>query len=133
MRPTLRTLWWSLGMVLLATIAALSLLPIRGPDLDLPNSDKLNHALAYSVLTLYFGQLVGAGWRRRGAVVLGLFAYGIGIEALQALLPPRSAELADLVANLVGIAIGLALLQTAAGRLLLAIERGLDIRREGTR
>lgn len=129
--PTLRTLWWSLGAALLLAIAALSLLPIRGPDLDVPNSDKLNHAFAYIVLTLYFGQLVGAGWRRRGAVVLGLLAYGIGIEALQALLPSRSAELADVVANLVGIGIGLALLPSAAGRLLLAVERRLDIGRNG--
>lgn len=123
--PTLRTLWWSLGAALLLVITALSLLPIRGPDLDLPNSDKLHHALAYIVLTLYFGQLLGPGWGRRVAVVAGLFAYGVFIEAMQSLLPPRSAEFADLAANLAGIAIGLLLLPTAPGRLLLAIERRL--------
>jgi VanZ family protein len=115
-------LWWSLGFALLALITALSLLPIRGPDLDLPNSDKLNHALAYSVLMLYFGQLVGGGWRRRLAVAAGLLAYGIAIELLQSQLPPRTAELADLAANIGGMAIGALLLRTALGRLLLTIE-----------
>jgi VanZ family protein len=121
--PTLRTLWWSVGIALLLVITALSLLPIRGPDLDLPNSDKLNHALAYLVLMLYFGQLVGVNWRRRSAVVIGLLGYGIAIELLQALLPLRVAELADLAANVTGIAIGLLLLRTPLGGLLIAIER----------
>lgn len=115
-------LWWSLGFALLALITALSLLPIRGPDLDLPNSDKLNHALAYSVLMLYFGQLVGGGWRRRLAVAAGLLAYGIVIELLQSQLPPRTAELADLAANIGGMAIGALLLPTALGRLLLTVD-----------
>ncbi len=115
-------LWWSLGFALLALITALSLLPIRGPDLDLPNSDKLHHAFAYSVLMLYFGQLVGGNWQRRLAVAGGLLAYGIMIELLQSQLPPRTAELADLAANIGGMAIGALLLQTALGRLLLTIE-----------
>lgn len=121
--PNLRSLWWSLGIALLLLITALSLLPIRGPDLDLPNGDKLNHALAYLVLMLYFGQLVGADWRRRAVVVAGLIGYGIAIELLQALLPLRVAELADLAANATGIAIGLLLLRTPLGGMLLAIER----------
>lgn len=123
--PTLRSLWWSLGVALLLVITALSLLPIGGPDLGLANSDKLQHAFAYVVLTLYFGQLLGAGRGRRIALVVCLVAYGVFIEAMQSLLPPRSADLADVVANLAGIAIGLMLLPTAPGRLLLAIERRL--------
>lgn len=121
-------LWWSLGFALLALVTALSLLPIRGPDLDLPNSDKLHHAFAYSVLMLYFGQLVGGGWRRRLGVVGGLLAYGITIELLQSQLPPRTAELADLAANLGGMGLGALLLQTRLGRLLLAVERHLPSR-----
>jgi VanZ family protein len=123
--PTLRTLWWSLGGALLALITALSLLPIRGPDLDLPNSDKLNHAIAYLVLMLYFGQLVGAQRRSRATVAAALIGYGIAIELLQALLPLRVAELADLAANAAGIALGLLLLRTPIGGALVAIERHL--------
>lgn len=120
--PNHRILWWTLGALLLAGIAALSLLPIRGPDIDLPNSDKFNHALAYMVLMWYFGQLA----RCRLAVAGGLLAYGMSIELLQSMLPPRSAELADLVANLVGMLIGSLLLRTAGGRTLLAIEARLQ-------
>lgn len=114
----LRPLWWTLGVLLLGAIAALSLLPLRGPDLGLPVSDKLNHALAYTVLMLYFGQLA----RRRLAVVAGLLAYGIAIEGLQSLLPPRSAEFADLLANCVGMGLGALLLRGPPGRALAAIE-----------
>lgn len=121
----LRTLWWSLGFVLLALITALSLLPIRGPDYGLPNSDKFNHAFAYVVLMLYFGQLVGTGLRLRVAVTGALISFGVAIELLQSMLPPRSAELADLAANLTGMAIGWLLLPTALGRTLSAIERRL--------
>lgn len=120
-----RPLWWTLGAALLAVIAALSLLPLHGPDLELPNSDKLNHALAYTLLMLYFGQLA----RRRLLAAAGLLAFGVGIELLQSMLPARSAELADLAANLVGMLLGAALLRTACGRTLRAIEARLPRRR----
>lgn len=123
--PALRTLWWSLGIILLAAITALSLLPIRGPDMDLPNSDKLNHVFAYVVLMLYFGQLVGGGIRRRLGVVAALIGYGALIEGLQSVMPPRSAEWADLAADVVGIGIGWLLLRSALGRALVEIDRRL--------
>ncbi len=121
----MRTLWWSLGFLLIAVITALSLLPIRGPDMDIPSGDKLNHALAYIVLTLYFGQLVGAGLRRRLLVIGALIVYGVTIEGLQSVLPPRTAELADMAANLVGMAIGWGLLSTPLGRVLERIDSRL--------
>ena len=121
--PKLRTLWWSLGFCLLALITALSLLPLRGPQIDLPSSDKLNHALAYIVLMLYFGQLVGNQPRRRLWVATALIGYGAAIECLQSVMPPRTAEWADLAADLVGIAIGWLLLRSALGRTLVSFER----------
>lgn len=104
---------WAFGVLLLAAIAALSLLPLSGPTLDVPNADKLHHALAYVCMTLYFGQLTTVP--RMFGLLLG---YGIGIELLQAQMPPRQAELADLLANLVGIGIGVALLRTRLGNAL---------------
>ena len=47
------------------------------------------------------------------------------IELLQSQLPPRTAELADLAANIGGMAIGALLLPTALGRLLLTVDRRL--------
>ena len=120
-QPRLRRLWWFLGLVLLVAIAVLSLIPLRGPVIDVPSSDKLLHAFAYVVLTLYFGELVGDG--RLTRVLIGLLMYGIAIELLQTLAPPRSAELADLVANLAGMLIGTLLLRTPLGRGLRLFER----------
>jgi|CXWL01.1.fsa_nt_gi VanZ family protein len=122
-RPRLRALWWTLGFVLLTVISVLSLMPLNGPVIDLPSSDKLLHALAYSVLTVYFGALVGTRGAALAKVIAGLIAYGIAIELAQSMLPPRSAELADLAANLTGMAIGALLLRTRLGRVLWGIER----------
>ena len=119
-------LWWVIGGLMLLMIAALSLLPIRGPDLGLPQGDKWQHALAYLVLTLYFGQIVAAGWRSRFVLVLGLFGYGIAIELAQSFTPARQAELADLVANALGIALGLVLLASPLGQTLAAIDARLS-------
>ncbi|GMU44309.1 MAG: hypothetical protein AMXMBFR25_22950 [Lysobacterales bacterium] len=107
-------------------IAALSLLPVRGPDLHLPNADKLHHALAYAVLMLYFGQLT----RRRALIAAALIGYGIAIELLQSQMPSRSAELVDLLANLVGMGFGALLLRSPAGRWLNAVDARLVGRRK---
>ena len=115
-----------LGGLLLLAIVALSLLPIRGPDLGLPQGDKWHHAFAYLVLTLYFGQIADPDWRARGVLVLGLLGYGIAIELAQSFTPSRQAELADLAANALGIALGLALLASPLGRSLGAIDARLS-------
>lgn len=123
--PKYRTLWWSIGILLLVAITLLSLLPIGGPDIDLPNSDKLNHMFAYVVLMLYFGQLVGSEGHRRLWLAVALFGYGAAIEGVQSLTPQRSAEWADLAADVIGIGIGWLLLRSALGRLLASIEHTL--------
>ena len=112
-------------MALLGLISILSLMPLNGPVIDLPSSDKLLHAFAYVVLTLYFGELVGGGSRGLVRVCCGLLAFGIGIELLQSMAPPRSAELADLVANMAGMLIGALLLRSPFGRVLALVERML--------
>lgn len=122
----LQRLRWVLGGLLLLSIAALSLLPIRGPDLGLPQGDKWHHAFAYLVLTLYFGQLVAQGWRPRFVLVLGLLGYGIAIELAQSFTPTRQAELADLAANALGIALGLVLLAGPLGRTLAVFDARLS-------
>lgn len=115
-------LWRTLGGLLLLVVAALSLLPISGPDLHVPQGDKWNHLLAYGVLTLYFGQLVEAHGRARFVLVLGLLGYGIAIELAQSFTAARHAELADLAANALGIALGLLLLASPLGRSLSVID-----------
>lgn len=70
-----------------------------GPDLVL-------HAAAYGGLTLLFAAMFGHPW----VLAAGLLALSGAIEGLQALIPGRVASWADMLANGVGVAGGLALL-----------------------
>jgi hypothetical protein len=70
--------------------------------------DKLDHLTAFAALAL----LARAGWpgAQRWRTGAALFVYGAGIELLQGSpLVSRTASFADLLANVVGIALGLAL------------------------
>src|SRR3546814_1697566 len=74
---------------------------------SLETSDKVQHFGAYAVLALC-GVL---GWPRGRALALtvgGLIAAGLCIELLQMLVPGRSAEFADGVADIAGVAVGAA-------------------------
>lgn len=78
--------------------------PPRGVD---TGWDKANHALAFAA--------VGAAARlafpaaRTPSLVAGGMAYGAFIEIVQSQVPGRSAEWADLLADAVGLALGLML------------------------
>ena len=84
-----------------AAVLVLALLPATAP---LPSTgwDKANHALAFGVMAL-LGRW--AYRRSTAALVLGLFAYGGLIEALQALTPDRSSEWGDWLADCIGMAL----------------------------
>lgn len=79
--------------------------------------DKLNHVLAFAG-PCFAGLVARAGRGRRSALAImgGLLLWGGSLEALQSLLPPRSAEWLDLLADAVGIAAG-ALAYAGARRL----------------
>ena len=87
-------------------VVVLSLLPGR----DLPQiglSDKLEHVIAYAGLALA-GGLAFPG--RRAALLLAILLPGLGIvlEFCQLLVPGRSAEVADAVADTIGVAVAIA-------------------------
>lgn len=69
-------------------------------------SDKVNHLIAFLELTL----LVRLSWPRLplGTVALSVLAFGMSIELIQAPLPYRDFSLWDLLADSVGMALGLA-------------------------
>lgn len=71
--------------------------------------DKLNHVLAFAGPMLA-GLAARARPDRRAVIVLalGLLAWGAMLEGLQTLLPPRRGELADWLADAVGVAAGAA-------------------------
>jgi VanZ family protein len=100
-----RSWWWAIGLGVAAVTLLLSVLPGN----QLPTQgfhDKINHLLAYVVLTIWFcGLTTRARW---WAVVVWLVAFGVLVEVLQAVMPfGRTGEPLDLVANSIGIGLGL--------------------------
>lgn len=104
--PGQRRLWRALLALLFVAITWLALVP--DPPRGVSTGwDKTNHLLAFAALA-FTG--VWAQWRqpRQWAVlVVVLLAYGCGIEVAQGFLPPRSADAADVLADGLGIALGL--------------------------
>lgn len=104
----------------LIAVTVLSLVPSDTlPSLDL--WDKVEHAVAYAFLaaTGCFG--FGFGSRApcaQLAVVLALTAMGGAIELVQPLAPGRTASFEDMLANVIGIALGWLLARSAAVLLL---------------
>lgn len=96
-------LWRALGFILIAGILLLSLIPIQA-DLG-ENKDKIGHFLAYGSLMFWFGVLYPSA-RRQLVTAIAFCAMGIGVEFLQGMTSYRSFEVADMVANSVGVAIG---------------------------
>lgn len=84
-------------------------------SLDLIGWDKANHALAFAALALT--ALLGRRGPGAGGAIawmLALVAWGGALELMQAQLPPRQGDWADLAANAVGVGLG-ALLAGALG------------------
>ena len=101
-----RKLWLFAGLLWLSAIAVLSLAQL--PESGTGVNDKLSHLLAYLFLSSWFSLLTGNRLQLIVLVML-LFAYGLIIEGLQSLTSYRTAELADLFANLSGIALAMPL------------------------
>lgn len=104
--PEQRRLWRVLLGVLFVAITWLALVPTPPKGLS-TGWDKTNHLLAFSSLAF---TSVWAGWREPRQwwrLVAALLAYGLGIEIAQGFLPPRSADVTDVLADGVGIALGL--------------------------
>jgi len=116
LRPELRyrRLWFFVGVLLAAAVTVVCLLPVR----DLPSFhlwDKLEHALAWIALAFWFGSVVV----RRDILWVGiaLVVLGGAIELLQGWMAlGRSADIHDLLADSVGISIGLLLVISPLGR-----------------
>ncbi len=68
-------------------------------------SDKWMHGLTFALLATWYSGQYGrhSYWR----LVIGLLAFGAFIEICQSLLPYRSAEMADFIADVLGIFTGI--------------------------
>ncbi len=104
-------LWLGIGWLLVGAVVFISLAPLDA-DTDLGVSDHTGHVIAYLVLMTWFG---GAYRRRRHLRVAGLLILlGLTMETLQGLMGFRAVEAKDIVANLLGVALGFAVLRWLA-------------------
>ena len=105
---------------MVAGVIVLSLIPVEvelGED-----SDKVAHFLAYGSLSLWFGMIFSGGTRQLG-IAVAIAALGASLEFLQGLTDYRSFEIADMVANTIGAALGWGLALTPLKNGLAWIER----------
>ncbi len=98
-------LWRWLGRLALAITVVVCLVPMPKSPIPLEGSDKLEHALGWLLITLWYAQLT-ADTRALLARAAGFLALGAGIELAQSLTTWRSADPWDLLANAAGVATG---------------------------
>ena len=124
--------WRLAGIVLLLTVLATTIMPtlwlwpLPGKFLL---SDKWLHLLVFLFLSLWFaGQYARSSYWR---LVVGLTTFGVLIELGQGMIPYRSADWMDLVADVFGIGIGLIIAIAGLGGWSLRFERWLERERVG--
>jgi len=100
--------WRVLLPFLLAAICWLAFTPDPPPSVG-TGWDKFNHVLAFAAVAVCGWFAWGRHRNRAAGVVLGAMVFGVFIEVVQALIPGRTGEWPDLLADALGIAAGLAL------------------------
>ena len=99
-----RQLWLTVGWLLVTLVAYLSLSPTR-IQLPVAHGDKFEHILAYAVLMSWFASLYAASAQRMlFAIVFVLF--GISLEFTQGWTGYGTFDVADMVADAIGVAAG---------------------------
>lgn len=122
-------LWLGLWLLAVAIVIVLSLVNLSGLPPVPEGGDKVEHFLAYALLSASAMQLFAT---RRGCVVVAalLVALGVGLEFAQgALTTTRMADPRDALANTLGVLAGLATLFTPLRGMLLAVDTRLRPRR----
>lgn len=99
----LRTIWLTIGWILVFLIVYLSLTPdpIAVP---VEQGDKFSHVAAYLVLMSWFANLY-EGPPQRIICAAGCIALGVGLEFAQRWTGFRSFELADMAAGAAGVVV----------------------------
>lgn len=118
--------WFALWLLLIAAVAAGSLMPAGNlPTPPIAGLDKAQHLLGHGALSAYAAMLFTPA-RLRLAAALALLGFGIALEAAQqALTSTREADLFDVLANAIGIALGQLVALTPVARWLAAVDARL--------
>lgn len=118
-----KRLWLSIGYLMVVFVIYTSL-STSDVVLEIRLSDKLMHVLGYFGLMGWFMQIYRG--KRAGFLLAAVFiAMGIGLEFLQDLGGVRYFELADMLANTLGVLIAWVLSYTPLAGILLWFERSL--------
>ena len=110
--------WQIAGILLLAMVQAAALVPAdwlwsEGPNSLFFISDKWLHGITFTALALWFsGQYARHSYWR---LVTGLIAFGILIEMSQRMVSYRTADWMDFLADLLGVATGMAIALAGVG------------------
>ncbi len=107
--PRFRPHWRVLLLLMLVMTCWFAFTP-QPPGFEFKDSDKVNHFLAFSSLTLVCALGMAPLRSRLVFAVMGMLLFGVFIELVQSQLPTRTAEAMDVVADSVGIAGGLLML-----------------------
>ena len=107
---------WAPALLWAAAIFSLSSRPTHPPGPEIPDFDKLAHFGAYALGGFLLAR-GAAATRLAGAWALALgWLFGVSDEVHQIFVPGRSPELADWVADALGVAAGIYLFQAWQAR-----------------
>jgi len=101
---TLKRIWRAIGVGLVLLVIWLSLTPYP-IEIPVEQGDKLGHLAAYGTLMFWFANL-DARLRQRLGYATAFVALGIALEFAQGLTDYRVFEVADMVANAIGVLLG---------------------------
>jgi VanZ family protein len=113
--------WQALGWIMVAIVIWLSLTPKPPQPPSFLGWDKAQHFAAYGCLMAWFSMSFTRHWRWP----LFLISLGIALEFLQQM-TGRSFDAMDMVANTIGVGIGLGLAQTPLGLALRLVDAKLS-------
>lgn len=117
---SLRRIWISLGATIIAAIWLLSLIP-HPPHVGFEGGDKVGHVVAYGVMMLWWSQILIRS-RDHLIIAAAFVTMGILIEFVQRWTGWRTFEVADMIADAIGVAMGWCIACTPAGSILVRFE-----------
>jgi VanZ family protein len=97
-------LWQIVGALLISFVFYESLTPTP-IEVPIEEGDKYGHVLAYATLMYWFAQ-IHLGPRARTGWAVAFIAMGIGLEFLQWFTDYRTFDVADMLADAIGVGVG---------------------------